>query len=141
MLRRVLAGGILSGLVLATAFCEPEQPPSHVPAPTGPVCEAVAECGFWQGCTYLVPIDPPTSPARYRVASGDAKDKIYVRKHSCSPAVGAGETCLEYCSGGTSVVCSDGLSAEGPKCEETARPQRVTYQCVLKPNGDCVKVE
>lgn len=112
-----------------------------MPESTGPVCEAIAECGFWQGCAYLAPVEPVTSPRRYRVVSGDAKDTIYVRRHSCSAAVGAGETCLEYCSGGASVVCSDGLSSEAVKCAETARPQRATYHCVLEPNGSCVKAD
>ncbi len=141
MLRRPLIAATLTALALATSFCE-ENPPSHVPVSTGPVCEAISECGFWQGCAYLVPIEPVTSPARYRVAAGEAKGKVFVRKHSCSPAVGAGETCLEYCTGAaSSVVCSDGLSADELKCDETARPQRVNYQCILEPNGDCVKSE
>lgn len=141
MTRRALLAASLPLLLVATAFCE-KQPPSQVVKSTGPVCEAIAECGFWQGCANLVPLEPPaTSPQRYRVVSGEEKDKVYVRRHSCSAAVGAGETCLEYCSGGASVVCSDGLSAEAPKCDESARPQRATYHCALQPNGDCVKAD
>lgn len=140
-MRKAVIVWTLPLLAVATSFCGEEQPPSHVPTPTGPVCEAISECGFWQGCAYLVPIEPVTTPARYRVASGEAKDRVFVRKHSCSAAVGAGETCLEYCTGGASVVCSDGLSADAPKCDESARPQRATYHCVLQPNGECVKAD
>lgn len=139
MARRVLVASSFAALFGAALACE-EAPPTHVPEPTGPVCEAISECGFWLGCVYLVPVDPKASPPRWRATTGEHKDQIFVRKHSCAPAVGAGETCLEYCSGGASVVCADGLAPETAKCEETARPQRATYQCVLK-GTDCVKVE
>lgn len=128
-------------VLAGAAFACEEAPPAHVPEPTGPVCEAISECGFWLGCAYLVPIDPKVSPPRWRVASGEHKDRVFVRKHSCSPAVGAGETCLEYCSGGSSVVCADGLAPEATKCDETARPQRATFQCKLEAGNACVKVE
>ncbi|CAN5186211.1 hypothetical protein BH09MYX1_BH09MYX1_57010 [soil metagenome] len=137
---RAVAVAALFGLALGTSFCQVE-PPSHVPERTGPLCEAISECGFWQGCAYLVPIEPTTTPRRYRVASGDAKDKVFARLRSCSPAVGAGETCLEYCSGGASVVCAEGFSLEGAKCEETARPQRASFHCSLEPNGNCIKTD
>lgn len=130
---------LASAVCVTTVACE-EAPPTHVPEPVGPLCEAISDCGFWLGCAYLVPVEPKTTPPRWRVAAGEHKDRVFARKHSCSAAVGAGETCLEYCSGGASVVCTDGLAPEAQKCDESARPQRATFQCVLE-GTDCVKAE
>jgi hypothetical protein len=139
--RHIFGGLGLAALLFSTAFCHEDPPPSHVAEPKGPICEPISECGFWGGCANLAPIEG-TTPTQYRVLSGEAKGRVFVRHHSCSPAVGAGETCLEYCSGGGgSVVCFDGLEPRDLKCDESARPQRATFQCVLQPSGECVKAD
>lgn len=138
-MRKLPYAAALVALLAATAFCD--EPPPRAPKYTGPVCEPISECGFWLGCAKLAYLEGTTSPEKFRVLGGEHKDQVFARRHSCSPAVGAGETCLEYCSGSKETVCVDGLSVDAAKCEETARPMRATFQCALRADGECVKSE